>query len=204
MLRLYPFCKEEEESGYSGAGRSSCLPANMTELKGWWSKAYKGRNYPLFALVIGTVNDQDVASFIDKCRGELQVISGKDCCFIYFRDEQRVKSGFKWQFSEHSEIVIPLGQLLKVDIPSIVFFEKIESGKYMIFPLRHLSSSQILWYMRDLFKYFYGKPNKSPLGRIQSASNRLKLKRLSNGLLGKVDASTTAFFRAVGKSVGGL
>lgn len=110
--------------------------------------------FPLYAVFLATKLDTDVVSFVQSSRSELAELSGKTCCLVYFRESSRAEKLSPWDYSEHEKMVHPVARLIgiePVELPCVVFFERITSGKYVRVPLRDVSRSDMPSVMRDVF-----------------------------------------------------
>lgn len=195
---------EEGDGAGGGGGYYRSIPKNLTQLELWWESITRRADYSLYCVALVTKNDTQAHSFISDNMEELAVISGKECCIIFFRDETKAENFIKWEFSEHEKIAIPFAQLIEADVPSLVFFEKISSGKFVTVSLRHKNSDQLLLDVRGLFSSFNKKSDDSPLARISSSSKKLSATNFAKKILGKTDVSATEFFKAIGKACGNL
>ncbi len=121
--------------------------------------------------VLASVSDTEVASCVLNHRKEIADISGKDCCFIYFRDLNKAKLFEEFQFFEYAERVYSFVRFLgiKYDIlPCIVFFEHIDSGKYACVKLASLTEEQIILRLREIFSHMYTDKNPNLLKGLKN------------------------------------
>jgi len=130
-------CQEqEEESG--GGGYYSEIPSDEDELNKWWERFYDRFKYPFYGIIMATNSDSEVVSLIKNHRDEIAEISGKECCFVYFRDIRMAQELTPHQFSEHAKWVYPLAKIIGIDygnLPCLLFFEQIISGEYHCCPV---------------------------------------------------------------------
>lgn len=204
MIPKFPLQEEEEKGGGAGGCYFTSIPTSLTELSEWWKSCTDNICYPLYALVIASCADLDVSTLIRDSREELRIISGKDCCFVYFRELDKAASGDEWSFSEHVKAALPIGQMLGIATPSIVFFEDIGKNKFAIVPLEGLAAYDQLILLRRIFSVFYRLNDSKPLAKIKKASDRIYFKKLAKGVLGKADISVDEFFKLIGKTCFGL
>jgi hypothetical protein len=82
--------REEEEvgGGTGGAYYDSLLNlADKEDLNKWWKATDTAiPKFLMYAVFLATEGDTEVVSFIESKRPDLKEMSGKTCCFVYFRD----------------------------------------------------------------------------------------------------------------------
>src|SRR5437762_686102 len=71
------------------------------EIQEWWQDFQKRHNYPLYCILLASTFDAEAAEFLLKDRERRFAMSGKGCCFIYFRDLRRMKQFAPFEFPEH-------------------------------------------------------------------------------------------------------
>ena len=205
QLRFPLQCEEEEEGGGGGGGGYfSNVPKNIEELAEWWEHCTNNICHPLYAFFIASNADSEVVALVRDNREELRIISGKDCCFIYFREISRAVSCQEWSFLEHAKAALPVGQMLGIQSPALIFFEDISMNNFAIVPLHGLSAYEQLLLLRRIFATFYRLSGLKPIYRIKRASESIYLKKVADGVLGKADVSVNEFFKLIGKSCASL
>jgi hypothetical protein len=157
MMRRFILQEEEDDAG--GGGGGGYAPTSLTkEELGKLLSSLNGqaRKYPIYAIFLATEADTAVVSFIETHRRELADISGKDCCFFYFRDLQRASLLLDWEYAEHAKLVYPTAKMVDIkpgQLPCLLFFRNIASGEYVRISLQNLTSNELLHLMRDIFDH---------------------------------------------------
>lgn len=170
---------EEESEEHEGECYYSPEPINITDIiddiEEYWALFRRRYTYPLYAIFLATEADIEIVTLITHYRSEIAEMSGEDCCFVYFRDIEKAKNLIPFSFSEHARRIYPLARLLEIDIdliPSILFFENLFAGEYVLFDLRDKSVNEIIELQRHLFSYLRqrsrGRPLKNPLRYLKS------------------------------------
>jgi hypothetical protein len=155
-------------------------------IEGWWREFHEKVNYPLYGTILADKSDIEVAKFAQNYLTELDTISGKDCCFIYFRDLSRAKDLLPFDFSEHAQRVYPLAKLIGVDFkkfPCFLFFEVIDSGQYVYISLAGRSQQEIIALARQIFDHIGCRENSEPLTQLRTFKYSQALKVAERVLL---------------------
>ncbi len=145
--------------------------SDLEELKTWWKNFQKGHDYPLYGLILATHLDTEVALFAEKYIRDLDVISGKDCCFIYLRDLDRAKKLAPFDFQEQLERTLTLAHILDLwdQLPLILFFKQLGTGDYVHLSLANLSHQDIYMLVGQIFEHLRKKPESSPLAQLRNS-----------------------------------
>lgn len=197
--------EEEEDGGGGSSGRGgmyfSAIPKTIAELADWWKLVTKHRHYPLYAIFIAAENDNEVVTLIKESRAELKQISGKECCFLYFRDEDEAKKLSDWTFAEHAKFAIPFSLLLGyTDYPCIIFLKNIKSREFVPYSLKDMSHKEMLEALRELFAKFYKDKNKDLLERIVKLKKYGVLQKVVNEVLVRLNLPGLKFAKSVRQS----
>lgn len=172
---------------------------NLSELTDWWDRFSKKHNYPLYCIAMATNTDLDVVALVENQRNELDEVSGESCCFIYFRDLQRAKFlDQPFQYAEHAKWVYPIARLLGEnfkyrEIPCFLFFEQIDSGKYLVINLAGSSQQEIIELLREAFGHIQSKPGARPFTILR----RFKQAKAYSVTRDKLVKNTTSLGREV-------
>jgi hypothetical protein len=143
--------------------------SESAELEAWWLSFSKRHVYPFYGIILATSHDTEAALFMEKYIGELHQISGKQSCFVYFRDLNRAKQLLPFSMQEHAEGAIALARFLNVplgQLPCILFFREIDSGDYICISLADLSHQTINELIRKIFDYLDENSDLSPLVQL--------------------------------------
>jgi hypothetical protein len=155
------FEEEEEE----GAWYTNGIPEKKEiELLDGWVKFYRSYEYPLYFMIVATEADETIALLMNKHREELSAIAGDKCCHVYFRDIEKAKRLEPFNFTEHSKRIMQLIKIIEIhsnNLPCILFFEQLTSGKYVLVGIENKSVSELIRFLRELFTYIYSKKNVS-------------------------------------------
>src|SRR5260370_6423426 len=145
----------------------------------WWQKFQAKSIYPLYCIVLGSKTDNEVALLVQNHLAELDAISGDDCCFIFFRNLKRARNLSPFQYSEHARRVYPLAKFVGIDfsmLPCFLFFEQIDSGKYVHISLAGQSEQEIIVLVRTIFDFIRQRKTVSQLTRLKSFKHSQTLK----------------------------
>jgi hypothetical protein len=148
---MFPGAVLREEEEWGGGAGGAYTPEAGYPLSRWWNELEGlAPEFPMYAMFLATDADSELISFIEGNRDELREISGRNCCFIYFRDPSAALVS-PWRYSEHAKLVIPVARLVGVplnELPCVLFFRKFADGTYWREPL---SSADTMWQVRVLF-----------------------------------------------------
>jgi hypothetical protein len=160
-------------------------PRGEAGLKEWGDAFYKKHPFPLYAIVLTTKSDSEVASFVQANHTELAGISGEQCCFIYFSDIKKIDNLVDdFDIDGHQTWVYEIAKGLDIPyecIPGILFFERIDYGQYIYISLKDKSKSQIIDLVRRIFGY---------ISRSSSSNPYIRLKEFANSSLATSDPCT--------------
>jgi hypothetical protein len=173
--------EEAECGGGSGGAYYDHLPLDKAALEKWWSDTKTAVPlFRLYAVFLATKLDADVVSFVQSSRPELAELSGKS----YFRESSRAEKLSPWDYSEHEKMVHPVARLIGIEpiqLPCVVFFERITSGKYARVPLRDVSRSDMPYVMRDVFMRI-GRDDQNPFRQVCSYNRAVFWRTASKAL----------------------
>lgn len=144
--------EEKKEEYYNDLN----IPSDEEELVNWWDNFYSKSKYPFYGIILASTADHEIVSLLQNHRDEIAEISGKECCFIYFRNIETAKKLITFRYEDHAKWVYPLANLIGIDyneLPCFLFFRKIYSGNYIIINLRNKSQYEIIILLREIFEY---------------------------------------------------
>ena len=58
-------------------------------------------NYSFFGTVLADTSNDEIAGFMQNYQAEIDEITGKECCFLYFRDLVQASELKAFNYSEH-------------------------------------------------------------------------------------------------------
>jgi hypothetical protein len=158
----------------------------LSDIKTWWQKFKERLDYPLYCIILADSSDTEVASFMEKNLSELDAISGRDCCFIYFRDLEKAKSLASFNFQEHVRRVYPLMKFLDLQsswLPCILFFEQLGEGDYVYISLANLSQQEIMALVRQIFDHLRKRKKSTPLAKLKRFRSARRIQMTGRALL---------------------
>jgi len=120
--------------------------------------------------VLADTSDTEVALLLQNHLVEIDVITGKECCFVYFRNLDEAKNFSIFNFSEHSRQVYSFARFLGIDtskFPCLVFFNQVNSGEYILMSLAGQSHQEIIQFTRQIFDYLYKHKGSNPLNQLK-------------------------------------
>ncbi len=180
--------REEDEcgAGTGGAYYSASQDfADKEALDKWWNDVGTAMpRFPMYAVFLATDGDAEVTSFVESNRPELKSMSGKTCCFVYFRDEDRARGSKNWSYAEHAALVHPIASIIGIppnELPCLVFFRHIASGEYRRVDLRGISARDMLQAVREVFKYVPA-PSADPFEALGQYKRAIFWKRTKENL----------------------
>ncbi|HEY5002832.1 MAG TPA: hypothetical protein VII61_06755 [Ktedonobacteraceae bacterium] len=136
----------------------------------WWENFQKRFDYPLYAILLVGGTDIQGVEILVNYRSELDMISDKDCCFIYFRNMNKFKTLAPFDASEHIKLVYSLARFVNLSydhLPCILFFEQIDSGQYIHISLAGYSEQAIINLIRDIFGFLQQRKNRSQFDQLK-------------------------------------
>lgn len=145
----------------------------------------EARHFPLYGTILADTADETLASFIKVKRLEIEEISGKDCGFIFFHNLNNAKN-FSFVPSEHLQRVSVFTQLLNIEfskLPCLLFFEQLDSGKYITISLANQSSEQMNGLIHQIFESLYSRKNIGPLTQLKRFKTAQFITRTKKTLL---------------------
>src|SRR5205807_3907700 len=102
---------------------------------------------------------------------ELDMWSGKNCCFIYFRDLNKAKNLIPFQYQEHIHWVYSVVQLFDIEysnLPCFLFFERLYAKQFLHISLKGLSEQEIIMLTREIFEHLRHRKKISPFNQLKS------------------------------------
>ena len=137
----------------------------FSEIDHWWTVFHNAANFPLYCIILADTSDSEVALLMENYRQEIAEISGKDCCFIYFRDLDKAKNLFPFEYREHTRYVYFIAYFIGIasnKLPCLLFFEKLVSGKYISISLANHTPEEIVVLIREIFSHIrhHTKPSR--------------------------------------------
>ncbi|MCC6446122.1 MAG: hypothetical protein IT210_22050 [Armatimonadetes bacterium] len=147
--------RAEEEDEADSHYYDSQIPDEEAELAAWWEEFRARADYPCYGIVLAARSDAEAVALAERHREELAWLSGDHCCFIFFRNLSAARNLEPFRFEEQEEWVYPLSRLLNLDmreLPCFLFFERIDSGDYLLFSLKGKSVPEIISLAREMFE----------------------------------------------------
>ncbi len=151
----FPCVKLEEEEA------EGCSYEELTteeEARIWWEAFRRKYNYPLYCIIMATSLDKNVATVVEEHRDELSKIAGQKCCFVYFRDLERARQLFPFNFKEHEKGVMKLIDIIDLErnsLPCLLFFENLTANDYASVGIDSGEPSSLIKNIRDVFTYIH-------------------------------------------------
>ena len=186
LIVKHLFHEEEVQAAYY---RSTQIPRELDELTAWWNEFEALYKYPLYCIILASGENTEIAGLVQENQPELAELSGRECCFIYFRNMDQAKDLAPYQYKEHSAWVNPLASLLGIKqkrLPILLFFEHLVSGKYVTISLDQKSKAEILSMVGEIFDYLRSSKKEKLFSALKNYKLAQKVSLTRNTLTRKV------------------
>ena len=147
------------------------------EFRNWLDQFRKKTAYPLYCIIISHQSDTNISNIINDeyYRTDVAKISGKDCCFIYFRSSaEEEKVNLHVMHTERTYDVVDWLELEIDKMPCLLFFERLDYNKYIYIDLSQMTSEKIIVEMGKIFAFIRKNNRISPFEAIKKY-DRLKV-----------------------------
>lgn len=141
----------------------------------WWVDFQEKSPSPLYCVFLAYSSDLEVVESILEYGDELEILSGDDCCMIFFRDLEKAKLLQPFTYKEHVKSIPIIAQAAGVrydEFPGLLFFNDFNDGDFVFYKLGGKSTSDIIRDLREIFQ---------DLSAIDDPRKKLKaLRKLQN------------------------
>lgn len=161
------------------------LDGSKDDIKEWWQDFQSKYRYPLYCIVLASATDTEAVQLLLNHNGELDQISGSDCCFIFFRDMSRRKNFEPYIYSEYSRRIYPFARFIGIDFnkfPCLLFFQQVDSGRYIHVSLQGLSQQEIIVLVRNIMTHIHQDKNSSQFNGLKHFKSSQTLRKSSKEL----------------------
>jgi hypothetical protein len=154
--------------------------SDNSSISNWWSNYDSSVKYSLFAIILCTSSDSQSVALIKNHRKEIAQLSGRNCCFIYFKSTDFAD----FQVDFHGEASLNFCSTFDIKsskLPFIIFFERLDLPSFIPISLIGESTESSIRLIRRIFDHL--NSNTYTLESVKSFSSGLSIRRLTKTVL---------------------